>query len=156
MPLGYQEPSEKRRAKHADTAGQDRQAPAGSLGANQAHQREANLAESGFLQLVEGTPRAPREVRDTDPAEEHWRYRARPLGVTVVFGALAALLIIGQHWLPQVGAALGGAAVGFGWLRFILFVAGAYCAFMAWPDYRSVFDKPGDPRPPPPRLRTRR
>jgi hypothetical protein len=156
LPLGYREPPERREPKHTGESTPDWQPPPGALGANQAHQRETNLEESGILQLIEDTTRESREARYTDPEVTHWRYRARPLGVTITFGALAVLLIVGQHWLPEVGAALGGAATGFGWLRFAMFVVGAYCAFMAWPDYRSVFDKPDDPRPPPPRLRTRR
>jgi len=156
LPLGYEEPPEQRRAKHADTAEQGWQAPPGSLSANEAHQREANLEESGILRLIEDTTRESREARFIDPEEKYWHYRAKPLGVTIVFGALAALLIIGQFWVPQVGAALGGAATGFGWLRFIMFVLGAYCAFVAWPDYRGVFDRPGEPRLPSPRLKTRR
>ena len=156
MPLGYEEPPEQRRAKHADTAEQGWQAPPGSLSANEAHQREANLEESGILRLIEDTTRESREARFTDPEEKHWRYRSKPLWATLLYGVLAALLIIGQHWLPEVSSALGGPAAGLGWLRFIMFVLGAYCAFIAWPDYRGVFDRPGEQRLPPPRLKTRR
>lgn len=156
MPLGYEEPPEQRQAKHADVEETATRPASPPIDTGLARERGAQLQESGFLKLIEGATRESDEARYTDPESRHWRYRARPLGVTIVFGGLAALLIVGQNWLPEVSAALGGPAVGLGWLRFALFVVGAYCAFMAWPSYRPAYGRDGERRGPPPRLKTRR
>ena len=70
MPLGYKEPPEKREARHTNRPDQSWQAPPGSLGLKQAHEREANLEESGFLKLMERATRESRESRFTDREEQ--------------------------------------------------------------------------------------
>ncbi|MBN2082073.1 hypothetical protein JW859_07680 [bacterium] len=84
-----------------------------------------------------------------------WVYRAKPVGVMVVFATLAVLLIVGQFWLSELNDVLGRPVANIGWIRFMTFVTGGYCAFMAWPRYRHKSDT-GEVKPPPPRLKTRR
>jgi hypothetical protein len=117
-----------------------------ALGPNEAHRRRVDFAEQG-LQRIEEVIRDSREARYTDPEEKYWRYRAKPVWVSVVFGALAVLLITGQLWLGDLNAMLGGPLQYVGWWRVGVFFVGGYCAFIAWPHYVHVTDNRRNPPP---------
>lgn len=123
------------------------------LGLNEAHERECSLEEGGYLQLIADATAKGKEARFTDPEENYWRYEAKPPWVSIVFGAIALTLIVGQMWMEGWNKALGNPIPMIGWWRFCVFVTGGYFAFVAWPHYVHVT---GNRRNPPPRLKTRR
>jgi len=124
-----------------------------ALGLNEAHRKVNDLQESGYLRLAARTAVESQDELYVDPEKGFWRYRTRPRWVTIVYGMLAAVLIIGQLWLEDLNKVLGDPLPYIGWWRFCVFVLGGYCAFIAWPYYVHVGD---NRRSPPPRLRTRR
>jgi hypothetical protein len=124
----------------------------GTLGMADALRRELEIEESGYLGVVARATAEAHEDRYTNPGERYWQYRAKPVRISLVFGAFAVLLIVGQLWLEDLAQALGGPLPYIGWWRLLAFIAGAYCAFIAWPRYVHITGN----RRIPPRLNRRR
>lgn len=63
-----------------------------------------------------------------------WVYWWKPPWITFGFGVPAAVLIVGQTWLPDLDSALGGPLGGFvGLTRLGLILLGGYLLFVAAP-----------------------
>lgn len=124
----------------------------GTLGIAEAHKREFEIEESGYLGVIERVTGDAQEDRYSDSEERYWRYRAKPVWISVVFGTLAVLLIVGQLWLGDLNEALGNPLPYIGWWRLGLFLLGSYCAFIAWPRYVQISGDRRRPR----RLKTKR
>jgi hypothetical protein len=124
-----------------------------ALGLNEAHRRRNDLQESEYLRLAARTAAESQDELYVDPEKGFWRYRVKPRWVTIVYGLLAAVLIIGQLWLEELNEALGDPLPYIGLWRFGVFVLGGFCAFIAWPYYVDVGNTRRDP---PPRLKARR
>jgi hypothetical protein len=103
------------------------------LTANEYHERMNSLQEDGLLELIKEATAESQEQRYTDPVENYMAYTAKPVHVSVLFGAMALLLIVGQLYIPVLNEYLGNPLEFPGWVRLCMLLAGGYCAFIGWP-----------------------
>lgn len=152
MPLGYKEPPEYRPegtdaqleelvgAEKVDRSAlpEDERTPVITVA--QAEAREVHDDYNRWARRKKIYAEA-KEARFTESESEYYKYKARPLWQTGLFGTLAVALIVGQIFMPEInealGEPLGGTADGkLGITRMFMMFAGAYCAFIAWPKYK--------------------
>ncbi|MDQ3022844.1 MAG: hypothetical protein M3R04_00445 [bacterium] len=75
--------------------------------------------------------------RFTKDPDEHFRYEAKPVHVIAIFGSLAAILLVGQFFVPYQLLQVGKTDYT-GFLRLAMIILGSYFVFAAWPRHRDT------------------
>lgn len=108
------------------------------LGMKDALRREKTLEEGGLLKLQERATATNREDSFTTTESQFMEYRTKPLRIVVGYGLVAVVLLSARWWLWELDAALGGPmGTNLGWFTLCTMLCGAFCAFIAWPRYKS-------------------
>ena len=113
----------------------------GTLGANQASRIRTSSIEKYYAGFWTG--RIAREA-PLDCAENHQRYRSKPLGITVPFATMGVFLFILQLLVPQPIPVNYVPLAYVGYLRAAMILIAGYCIFMAWPSFVNMEEAPAE------------